>query len=142
MELAMPLSRRIDVAERSRPTVVRPNHRQEATGLPGGVVGQEAFHDDRTWIGFLRLEPESTSPWHHHGEYDSYIYVISGRIQLDFGPGGREHADAAAEDFIHVPPNVVHREGNPGDTEAHAVLVRVGSGAALVNVAGPDEASG
>jgi len=31
----------------------------------------------------------------------------------------------------------VHREGNPDLTEAHAVLVRVGSGPSLINVEGP-----
>ena len=121
-----------------RVRVVRSDERTvPAAAQTPGMRREQAIADDHSWVGAFTAAAGTVSGWHHHGEYDSYIYVISGRIRLEFGPGGGEHADAAAEDFIHVPRNVVHREGNPGDAEAHAVLVRVGSGASLVNVAGP-----
>lgn len=107
-----------------------------------GMRREQAIGDDHSWVGAFAAAGGTVSGWHHHGDYDSYIYVFSGHIRLEFGPGGREHADAAAEDFIHVPRNVVHREGNPGEVEARAVLVRVGSGASLINVDGPEGSSG
>ena len=35
------------------------------------------------------------------------------------------------------PPGAIHREGNPGDDETHLIVVRAGSGPAVVNVDGP-----
>lgn len=105
-----------------------------------GMEREQAIADEHTWVGAVRTQPKVFSGWHHHGEYDTYVYILSGRARLEFGAGGREHADAGAEDFIHIPRQVVHREGNPDDTEAHAVLVRVGSGVPLVNVDGPEAA--
>lgn len=104
-----------------------------------GMQRAQAIADEHTWVGAVRTEPGKFSGWHHHGDYDTYVYLISGRARVEFGPGGREHADAGAEDFIHVPRRVVHREGNPDSSEAHAVLVRVGSGQSLVNVDGPED---
>lgn len=107
-----------------------------------GIQRAQAIADEHTWVGAVRTDPGKFSGWHHHGEYDTYVYLISGRVRLEFGPGGREHAEAGAEDFIHIPRRVVHREGNPDRTEAHAVLVRVGSGQPLVNVDGPEGEGG
>lgn len=86
----------------------------------------------------MRTEPSVFSGWHHHGEYDTYVYVVSGRVRLEFGPGGRTHADAGPGDFIHISKRAIHREGNPDPTEAEAVLMRVGRGVPLVNVDGPE----
>lgn len=129
--------------EEGRVRVVRKDQRSvpPAAQTPG-MRREQAIADDHSWVGAFTAAAGTFSGWHHHGEYDSYIYILSGRVRLEFGAGGHEHADAAVEDFIHVPRNVVHREGNPGEAEAHAVLVRVGSGTSLVNVDGPDGASG
>lgn len=126
-----------------RVRVVRKDERAapQAAQTPG-MRREQAMADDHTWVGTVRTEPKTFSGWHHHAEYDTYVYVISGRVRLEFGRDGRDYAEAGPEDFIHVPRQVVHREGNPDETEAHAVLVRVGSGASLVNVDGPDGASG
>lgn len=126
-----------------RVQVVRKDQRTvPAAAQTPGMRREQAIGDDHSWVGAFSAAGGTASGWHHHGDYDSYIYVISGRIRLEFGPGGSEHAEAGAEDFIHVPRLVVHREGNPGETEARAVLVRVGSGASLVNVDGPPDGAG
>ena len=122
-----------------RVRVVRRDERTvPAAAQTPGMRREQAIGDDHSWVGAFTASGGTVSGWHHHGDYDSYIYVLSGRIRLEFGPGGGEHVDASAEDFIHVPRQVVHREGNPDATEARAVLVRVGSGASLVNVEGPE----
>ena len=66
-----------------KPSVVRVEERVAAGGLPKGVIGQQAFHHDQGWVGFLRLEPGASSPWHHHGEWDSYGYVLEGVLRWD-----------------------------------------------------------
>ncbi len=134
----MPLSRRTDVAERSRPTVVRPNHRRPATGLPAGIVGQQAFRDDQAWVGFLRLEPESTSPWHHHGEYDSYAYVFAGVLRWEHGKEGRDSTIVRAGDVGRMPAWLVHRDVSAGGEDLEMILFRAGRGELTVDVPGPD----
>jgi hypothetical protein len=43
--------------------------------------------DDDTWAGWVRTQP-GAGGWHHHGERDSYIYVIKGVVTIEYGPGG------------------------------------------------------
>jgi uncharacterized RmlC-like cupin family protein len=78
------------------------------------------------------------SGWHHHGDYESVIYVLSGALRMESGPGGRDVLDAGPGDFILVPRGAVHREGNPTEAESEIVVVRSGRGEPVVNVDGPD----
>jgi uncharacterized RmlC-like cupin family protein len=77
------------------------------------------------------------SGWHHHGSHHSVIYMIDGRMRIDFGPEGRDSVEATAGDFISVPPGLIHREATPGD-EVTAVVIRTGDGEVVVNVEGPE----
>jgi len=61
-------------------------------------------------------------------------------MRLEFGPGGRSVIDAGPGDFVHVPAHVVHRESNPTDGPATAIIARAGVGIPTVNVAGPESA--
>ncbi len=85
-----------------------------------------------------RTEPRMASGWHHHGEYETAIYVVSARLRVESGPGGRNVEEAAAGDFIYVPKGVIHRESNRLEEEAALVAVRAGTGEPVVNVDGPD----
>jgi uncharacterized RmlC-like cupin family protein len=78
-----------------------------------------------------------TSGWHHHGEYETSIYVASGALRMKSGPGGSATVEAGPGDFLPVPPGAIHREGNPGADESHLVVVRAGHGPPVVNVDGP-----
>jgi uncharacterized RmlC-like cupin family protein len=99
--------------------------REQAISLPG------------LWAGFVRTEPGMTSGWHHHGEYETSIYVSSGTLRMESGPGGTEVMTAVEGDFVHVPKGAIHREGNDGSEESHLVVVRAGHGPPTVNVEGP-----
>lgn len=92
------------------------------------------------WSGVVHTDPRSTSGWHHHGDHETSLYVVSGAIRLEFGPGGRSVVDAGPGDFVHVPARVVHRESNPTDRPATAIIARAGVGVPTVNVDVPDEA--
>jgi uncharacterized RmlC-like cupin family protein len=98
----------------------------------------DAYDADDRWIGYVTTEAGVHSGWHHHGEMDTYVYVVRGSIELESGPGGRDVARAGAGDFTHIPAGIVHREGTPGDTSAEAVVVRIGRGQPIFNVEGPD----
>ena len=106
-----------------------------------GMVREQAIAIDGMWAGYVRTEPHATSGWHHHGDNDATVYVVRGRIRLEFGPDGSRSVDAAPGDFVHVPKGVVHRESNPGDTESHVVVVRAGHGLPTVNVNRPSASS-
>jgi uncharacterized RmlC-like cupin family protein len=121
-------------------TRVTPEDRVEGAPTPG-MTREQAIAVEGMWAGFVRTEPLMTSGWHHHGEYDSSIYVVSGSLRMESGPGGAEVVEAGPGDFLHVPRGAIHREGNPGNEESHLVVVRAGHGPAVVNVDGPAPAS-
>lgn len=103
-----------------------------------GMRRQVAFEAPGLWAGVVHTEPGSTSGWHHHGTHETSLYVVSGRMRLEFGPGGRSTAEAGPGDFIHVPAGTVHRELNPSpDEPSTAVIARAGDGAPTINVEGP-----
>lgn len=118
--------------------VVRPKDRTEGHPTPG-MHREEAVATDRTWAGHVTTESGMVSGWHHHGDHESHIYVVSGGLRMESGPGGRDVVDAGPGDFVFVPPHTVHREGNPTGTDSELVVVRAGSGEVVVNVDGPDE---
>jgi uncharacterized RmlC-like cupin family protein len=125
------------MAEREdRVRVVRPGERRPGPSTPG-MVRQEAFVTGSMWSGTARTEPGMVSGWHHHGGHETTIYVLSGALRMESGPGGAEVVEAAPGDFVHVPKGVVHREGNPSGEPADLVLVRAGRGPSTVNVDGP-----
>ncbi|HZD22332.1 MAG TPA: cupin domain-containing protein [Acidimicrobiia bacterium] len=103
-----------------------------------GMVREQAVSDDRVWAGYVKAAPQRPSGWHHHGEYDTYIYVLSGELSFDFGPQGSESVAAGPGDFVHVPKGLIHREVNSAAEEGAVVLFRMGSGPPVINVDGPE----
>ena len=71
---------------------------------------QEAFATDRMWSGVARTEVGMVSGWHHHGEYETTIYVLTGGLKMEFGPDGSTTVEAGPGDFLYVPKEVVHRK--------------------------------
>jgi uncharacterized RmlC-like cupin family protein len=105
-----------------------------------GMTRSQAVQTDSMWVGSARTEPGMVSAWHHHGDHESAIYVVSGGLRMEFGPGGSEAFDALPGDFVYVGRGAVHREANPGDEPADIVVVRAGVGGSVFNVDGPDPA--
>ncbi len=87
---------------------VRPNERREGDPTPG-MIREEAISSDGMWSGLVRTAPGMVSGWHHHGEYETAINVVSGQLRMEFGTGGRDEGEAGAGDFIHLPRGVIHR---------------------------------
>jgi uncharacterized RmlC-like cupin family protein len=117
--------------------VVKPDECHTQTGQTSGMVRKEAFHSDKMWAGVAHNAPKAFSGWHHHGDYESVIYVLSGHVRIECGPGGRTVLEGAAGDFLVIPAREIHREGNPTDATTDVVLVRAGQGEVVVNVDGP-----
>ena len=124
------------MAEQEQILVVTPGRRRPGPSTPG-MERQEAFATDRMWSGVARTEVGMVSGWHHHGEYETTIYVLTGSLRIEFGPDGSNTLEAAPGDFVYVPKGVVHRESNPSAEPANIVLVRTGRGESTVNVDRP-----
>ncbi len=101
-----------------------------------GMRRGQAFAGEDRWIGYVSTTPGEWSGWHHHGDHDTYFYVLAGSIEFEYGP---EHATAAVglHEFGHVPAHVVHRERTgPGPT-GEILLVRIGRGPSVINTGDP-----
>lgn len=119
--------------------VSRVSPKQRTVGAPtAGMVREQAVASERMWAGLARTEPGMVSGWHHHGEYETAIYVLAGALRMEFGPGGNDVMDSEPGDFVHVAPHAVHRESNPSEESAEIVVVRAGSGEPVFNVDGPE----
>ena len=115
---------------------VSPAERTEGAPTPG-MNREQAVSTERMWAGFVTTDAGMVSGWHHHGEYESSIYVVSGALRMEFGPGGRDVLEAADGDFVYVASHAIHREGNPVDQPSTLVVVRSGTGDPVTNVDGP-----
>ena len=118
--------------------LVRANERKRETTQTPGMERDPAVRTPAMWAGVARTAGHTFSGWHHHGAYESVIYVLRGRVRLEFGKGGQDSLEAATGDTLYVAPGEVHREGTPDDGESEIVVVRGGSGDFVVNVDGPD----
>jgi uncharacterized RmlC-like cupin family protein len=118
---------------------IAPEERTPGAGT-AGMIREEAVATEGMWAGLARTAPGMVSGWHHHADHESAIYVLSGALRMEFGPGGAEILDAVAGDFLYVARGAIHREGNPTDQESHIVVVRSGSGEPVFNVDGPEPA--
>jgi len=128
------------------PIVVRHDEMPE-TQSPG-VVRWQAFADDhhahdgdeQVWVGQTCNEPGQWSNWHIHPNYVTYGYELTGRLRVEYGPGGARSIEAGPGDFVRIPAGIVHREGSLGHTQRTGIGVRIGHGPLVVEVNGPDPA--
>jgi uncharacterized RmlC-like cupin family protein len=105
-----------------------------------GMTRTESLAEDGVWLGTVWTDPGVVSGWHHHGDFDTYIYVLRGKARVDTWIDGQIEKQAGRPgDFIHVPRGTVHREGSASASGVEAVLVRIGSGQVVFNVDGVPE---
>jgi uncharacterized RmlC-like cupin family protein len=130
------------MSDAPRLRVLPPEGRRPPDGpATTGMNRLEALAEDGVWLGTVDTEPGVLTGWHHHGDYESYIYVTSGAARFDtYIDGTIVRQDAPVGSFVVVPPHAVHREGSASVDGVRAVLVRIGSGQAVYNVDGlPEE---
>ena len=127
------------MAEQGQIVVVKPDERTAGPSTPG-MDREQAVATDGMWSGLVRTEAGMRSGWHHHGEYETTIYVLTGALSMEFGPDGTTTVEAGPGDFVYVPKGAVHRESNPSREPADLVVVRAGRGESTVNVDGPPRA--
>lgn len=80
-------------------------------------VSRENTGAARIWLGKVHTPAGFASDAHHHGEAETAGYVLKGHAYVLYGEGYTERIDLEEGDFIFVPPNTPHIEGNASDTE-------------------------
>ncbi len=126
--------------------VVKPHQRSPNTAQTPDMVRRAGIAADvcgsrGLWIGYVS-SPPGPSGAHHHGDAESGIYVLRGRIRMHFGDGLRQSLDAESGDFIYVPPNTVHVEENlDADLHAELIVARNAAEYMVFNVPDPGETS-
>jgi uncharacterized RmlC-like cupin family protein len=120
-------------------TLIHPEDRVEGDPTPG-MAREQATATDGLWAGLVRTEAGMVSGWHHHGGYETSIYVLTGTLRMESGSNGASIVEAGPGDFLFVPRGAIHREANPGDSESQIVVVRSGQGPPVINVDGPAQA--
>ena len=58
------------------------------TAQTEGMVRKELVTTPGAWVGMVSTESGFVSGWHHHGDYETFIYVVSGEIKMEFGKDG------------------------------------------------------
>jgi len=128
--------------------IVRPHERDAGTAQTPGMtrvagVSAATCGSSGVWMGQFTNEPGFRSGAHHHGDAESAIYVLSGRLRMRWGDRLEHEAKAAAGDFIFVPARLVHQEINVSESEGVVgILARGGQENVVVNVEVTEAASG
>lgn len=117
--------------------LIRASERRRETTQTPGMEREEAVRTLTMWAGVAKTAARTFSGWHHHGEYESVIYVLRGIVRLEFGPRGDRTLEATPGETLYVAPGEIHREGNPGDDDSEILVVRGGEGEIVINVPGP-----
>jgi uncharacterized RmlC-like cupin family protein len=123
------------MAERLMATKIGPGELADTDSQPG-IRREEAFAKPGLWAGRSTTEPGVTSGWHHHGQADTIVYVLSGSVVIEFG---EDMVEANEGEFLVIPSGLVHRESTPSDGPSRSVVIRTGGeGPPTYEVDGPD----
>src|SRR5205807_10011642 len=89
----------------------------------------------KLWAGTMVVQPDAKTGPHHHGELETVLYVVKGRVRMRWGDQLEFTDEAGPGDFIYVPPFVPHQEINARrDEPLSCVLVRSGQDPVVVNL--------
>jgi uncharacterized RmlC-like cupin family protein len=119
--------------------LIAPEAFTELPGPPNApFVRRQCYDDGHVWIGVVTTEPGTASPWHHHGDYDTYAYVLAGEGKVEFADPERAtiHCTETGS-FLFLPKGIAHREVNSGTTQNRFLIVRVGQGPSVFPVDAP-----
>jgi uncharacterized RmlC-like cupin family protein len=125
--------------------IIHPEDRDSGTSQTSGMkreagVASETTDSKGLWMGVGKNDPGVASGVHHHGEYESGIYILEGSIRFRWGDNLEHVQDTSPGDFVFVPPFEVHMEENlDPDNEAVFLLARNGIEGIVVNVPDPRE---
>jgi uncharacterized RmlC-like cupin family protein len=120
--------------------IVRASELDPNTPQTPGMTRAAAITHARTgatklWAGTVVVQPDAKTGPHHHGELETILYIVKGRVRMRWGDHLEFSDEAGPGDFIYVPPYVPHQEINARQDEpCEAVVVRSGQDPIVVNL--------
>lgn len=124
--------------------VIRPHERDAATAQTPGMarvagVSLATCGSSAVWMGEVTTAARFRSGAHHHGDVESAIYVLRGRLRMRWGDRLERRLDAEPGDFVFVPAQTVHQEISISDEPLVLILARGGHENVVVNIELPAE---
>ncbi len=101
--------------------------RYEAIG--GNTVGTRSLR-----LGRVVAHAGLISSVHHHGDCETAVYLLRGRVLMLFGAALGEHIELMAGDFMFVPPWTIHAEANIGSEDAEFIVAQSSPQGIAVNL--------
>ena len=104
------------------------SHALESSGISRlPAITHEPVGADKLRVGVTILEPSTTTGPHHHGDRETGVYLVAGRVRLRWGSRLEFDAELEVGDLAFVPPHLSHEELNPSPDEP-AIWVVVSNG--------------
>jgi uncharacterized RmlC-like cupin family protein len=88
------------------------------TGLSGRNVGSKKLS-----MNVATVPPGGVAYAHVHVDFEVMLYILSGNVRHEFGPGLRYSIENSAGDFIFIEPGVPHEVFNMSATEPVVAVV-------------------
>src|SRR4029453_18169107 len=94
----------------------------EDRATPRGVVGGAEISQATTgatniYMGVFRVPAGARSRPHYHDACESAVYMLSGRLAIQWGDRLEERVEIGPGDMIYVPPRETHILQNLSDSE-------------------------
>jgi uncharacterized RmlC-like cupin family protein len=88
------------------------------TGLSAKNVGAKQLS-----MNVATIPPGGVARAHVHVDFEVMLYILSGRVRHEYGPGLEHAVENVAGDFIFIEPGVPHEVFNASDTEPVVAVV-------------------
>ena len=69
------------------------------------------------------IPPGGVAYAHIHVDFEVMLYILSGRVRHEYGPGLKNAIENQAGDFIYIEPGVPHEVCNMSETEPVVAVV-------------------
>jgi uncharacterized RmlC-like cupin family protein len=121
-------SDRLNIPSSAAVRIIRPlelvSHAVSGPGVSRmAAITHELVGAESMWVGLTILQPGKQTEPHHHGDHETGIYVLAGRVRLQWGLRLESEAEVEAGDLAFVPPFTPHCELNPSPDEPTIWLV-------------------
>lgn len=88
------------------------------TGMSSKNVGSKELS-----MNVATIPPGGVAYAHIHDSFELMLYIMSGNVRHEFGPGCRKIIENKAGDFIFIEPGVPHEVFNMSETEPVVAVV-------------------
>lgn len=107
------------------------------TGLSGRNVGARKLS-----MNVATVPPGGVAYAHVHVDFEVMLYILSGNVRHEYGPGLAHVVENTAGDFIFIAPGVPHEVFNTSTTEPVVAVVARSDASEWQNIVDYDRATG